>query len=294
MAASLELARKEAQQNVDWYTQQMDKAKVALDAAVGAEASYERANNIVMQDKGIDVESAHLQSLAQQAASPYLPNPPDQQSATSSFQLAAVEAQLVSATKTLGPNNPEVLELKAKQASLSALVARDRANSEAALRRSMEGGAKALENAVNAQQSKVLSHSEVIGRLNQLHQDVELRTAEYKELAQKVSHFRQLASSGDAGITSLGTALTPKEPTFPNYILIIPGALVLGLGVGVLVSLLMELLGRRVRTADDLNLEDDLPLICVISGLEKTRGPIVSRLIGWRNWWPLNRGAVGA
>jgi hypothetical protein len=58
---------------------------------------------------------------------------------------------------------------------------------------------------------------------------------------------------------------------FPNYWLIVPGALVLGLGVGVLISLLMELLGRRVRSVGDLDLPDVAPLICAIPGTPRAR-----------------------
>ena len=294
IAAALDRNHQDALQNVTWYTQQADKAKQALDAAVTAEARYERENGIVMQDKGVDVESAHLESLTQQAAPAYMPSPPDQQTTSSAFQLATVEASLASATKTLGPNNPEVVELRSKQTALATLVARDKANAQAAAARTLEGGARVLEKSVAAQQQKVIAHSEQIGHLNQLHQDVLLRQVEYKTAAEKVSHFREQSTSGDAGITSLGNALTPSAPDFPNYLLIVPGASILGLGVGVLVSLLMELIGRRVRTTEDLGLEKDVPLICVM-GWPKDDTPrrfSFRSLWGVRTFWPTSRGAV--
>ena len=297
IAAALALAHQDAQQNIAWYTQQMNTAKQALDAAVAAEAAYGRANGIVVQDRGVDLDTAHLSSLAQQAAPSFMPNPPDQTTSASSLQLAQVEASLASASKTLGPNNPEVLELKSKQRSLSALVARDQTIARAAEERALSGGAKALDKAVAAQQAKVLAKREQIGHLDQLHQDVELRQAEYKAASEKLSHFRQLASSSDAGITSLGNALTPDAPVFPNYLLIVPGAIILGLGMGVLVSLLLELLGRRVRTADDLAMDEEVPLICIIAGpasnrLAAANGASARR--GWRNWLPPFRGPVRA
>ncbi len=296
VTASLDRAHADANQNVEWYTKQMVKAKQALDDAVKAEADYERANGIVMQDKGVDVESAHLESLTQQAPPAFLPNPPDQQSTSSAFQLATVEGSLASATRTLGPNNPEVVELRSKEVALKALVAKDRANAQAAAQRATEGGAKNLEKSVADQQKKVIAHSEQIGRLNQLHQDVVLRQAEYKATSEKVSHFREQANSGDAGVTPLGNALTPSDPTFPNYFLIAPGGIILGLGVGVLVSLLLELLGRRIRTVEDLDLDDNIPLICVVPWPSR-QGQQNSSVRGWSRlwaWWPSNRGAVRA
>src|SRR5205823_6719021 len=222
-------------------------------------------------------------------------NPPNQETTNSSLQLAQVEASMASASKTLGPNNPEVLELKSKKSSLSALVAHERSVARAAEARALSGGAQELERAVAAQRSKVLAKREQIGHLDELHQDVVLRQTEYKTAAERVSHFRQLAASSDAGITSLGNALTPDTPTFPNYWLIVPGAIVLGLGVGVFVSLLLELLGRRVRTPDDLATEDDLPLICIIAGPASDRradGDATRR--GWRSWLPPFRGIARA
>ena len=294
IAASIDLSHQDAQVIIDWYTDQLRKAKKSLDDAVAAEAAFGRANGLVIDDRGVDVETAHLQALSQQAASPYLPNPPDQGATNSAYQLADTNSQLVSAEKTLGPNNPEVLQLKTKQAALQVLVAKDQANAAAALKRSIEGGAKMLQSAVEAQQQKVLSKSEQIGHLNQLYQDVVAAQTEYKDVSVKLSHFRELANSTTTPIQSMGVALTPKQPTFPNWLLIVPLAIVGGLGVGVFTALLMELLGRRVRTVDDLNLEDDVPLICVIAAKDKEVEQARRRSRGIVIRWPWARGAVNA
>ena len=292
--ASLELDHEDAETNVIWYTEQMNKAKQALDAAEAAEATYEKANGLVMQDNKMDVETAHLQALTMQGAPPYAANPPNQEASASSMQLADVEAQLASASKLLGPNNPEIQQLITKRDALKTLVAQDKANAQASAARADAGGARALASAVQAQQSRVIARSEQIARLNQLHQDVELRRDEYNRMAEKVSHFREVAASREAGITSLGNALTPQSATFPNYLLIVPGAIVLGLGVGVLISLLMELLGRRVRSAADLNFDDEVPLICVVPGVDGLSGRRAPGGPFWRMPWSVNRGAVGA
>ena len=90
----------------------------------------------------------------------------------------------------------------------------------------------------------------------------------------------------------------PFEPTH-NSGQSITGAfegLMIGLGVGVFVSLLLELLGRRVRTADDLATEDDLPLICIIAGPDSNRrvDGDATRRRGWRSWLPPFRGIARA
>ena len=49
------------------------------------------------------------------------------------------------------------------------------------------------------------------------------------------------------------------------------GAFGFGLGFGVLVSLLIELFGRRVRGAEDVTAIIDAPLLAVIAGPRKPR-----------------------
>ena len=66
--------------------------------------------------------------------------------------------------------------------------------------------------------------------------------------------------------------MTPKDPLFPNMLLIIPGSIFLGMAIGVLVALLTELFGRRVRSAEDLQSAFDVPVLAVIGSPVRRRG----------------------
>ena len=88
----------------------------------------------------------------------------------------------------------------------------------------------------------------------------------------------------DTGLTPLDAAVTPKSPIFPNKLLILGGAIALGLGVGVLVALLAELFGRRVRGYEDLASAIDAPLLAIIAGPAKRRRRRLPRLA-----WPRPR-----
>lgn len=72
----------------------------------------------------------------------------------------------------------------------------------------------------------------------------------------------------------LGSAVAPQNPAFPNMPLIVFGSLTLGLGVGVLVGLLMEMFGRRVRGPEDLWAAIDAPLIAVIAAPRVAKGQV--------------------
>ncbi len=64
------MRRQDAERNAEWYEQQAEKAKTALDDAINAETTYERQNGIVMANDKLDVESARLQALTATRRSP--------------------------------------------------------------------------------------------------------------------------------------------------------------------------------------------------------------------------------
>lgn len=271
MDATLETRHEDAERNAVWYEQETAKAKQALDNAVAVVTAYEKENGIVLQDNKMDADNARLQSLSMQSTSMATPFVPPSDSSPTAGQLAQVDAELSVAQKTLGPNNPAMQEMRARREALAAAVGREQANMRALAAHAATSGAQALQREVDAQKSRVIAQGDKIGRLSQLQQDVELRREWYQRTNAKAAEFREQAVSSDIGVTPLGTATTPKAPVFPNYWLIVPGAIFVGLGVGVLVSLLMELLGRRVRSAGDLDLAGLAPLICVIPGPERQK-----------------------
>lgn len=269
--ATLEQRHEDAERNAVWYEQQTAKAKQALDQSVAEVTAYEKQNGVVLQDNKMDADSARLQALSMQSGMTMTPFVPTANSSPTAAQLAQVDGELSVAQKTLGPNNPAMLELRAKRAALAEAVAKETSNMRAMAAHASEGGAQALQREVESQKSRVIAQGDKIGRLSQLQQDVELRREWYQRTNAKAAEFREQSVSADAGVTPLGSATTPKEPAFPNYLLIVPGAIILGLGVGVLISLLMELFGRRVRSVGDLDLAGPAPLICIIPGVERQR-----------------------
>lgn len=76
--------------------------------------------------------------------------------------------------------------------------------------------------------------------------------------------FRQQAAITDAGLTALGNATVPAAPAFPNKLLIFGGCLGLGMIMGTLLSLLIELLNRRVRGREDIMDALGVPLLAVL------------------------------
>jgi uncharacterized protein involved in exopolysaccharide biosynthesis len=273
--------REDAERNAQWYEQQAAKARVALDQAVNTETTYERENGVVMANDKIDAESARMLALTASggvpSAAPYIAQP----AGAADMELAQIDSQIAASAKILGPNNPEMQALRTRRASVAAVVNQQKAAARAAAS-GVDAGRGAYENAIAAQKSKLIAESPKIGQLTQLQNDVNLRRDELEKLSEKAAQYRQEALVSEAGITPIGPATTPKAASFPNYLLIIPGAIVLGGGLGVMVALLMELLARRVRGVEDLSSLNDLPIVGVIaaprSAPEKRRRSWMPRL----------------
>ena len=274
---SLLTRREDAERSAEWYEQQAAKAKADLDQAVDVETAYEKANGVVMANDKVDADTARFQTLA--ATGGVSTATPVMSASTSSadMELAQVDAQITATSKVLGPNNPEMQALRSRRASLALVAAQEKASARAAAS-GANAGAGALERALASQKSKIIADSPKIGRLTELQNDVNLRRDELSKLSAKVAQFREEALVSDAGMTPLGPPSTPKAPSFPNYTLIIPGSIVLGGGLGVMVALLMELLGRRVRGVEDLAALQDLPVVGVVSA---PRSPSRQRVRTW-------------
>jgi succinoglycan biosynthesis transport protein ExoP len=252
-----------AQQTAEFYEGELKKLRAKLDDAVTAEAAYERANGLVMANDKQDVDSERLQALASAGAPLVLPPPLADAAKSSELDLATVNGQITSASKTLGPNNPQMQELMRRKADLEKLVVKDESAVRAANGAAAAGSGNS-ERQLAAQKSRVLASSDKIGHLETLHQDVADRRNDYQTAALKFATFRAQADQTSSESFTPLPAETPSKPLFPNWLLEIPGAIVLGLGIGGLTALLMELLNRRVRVAEDLDQALDVPVVGVI------------------------------
>ncbi len=267
--ASLAFRRDDANRNAEWFSAQAEKALAALNEADKAKSDYERTNGIVMADDKTDIDSARLRALTGQAGtSAPAASVTAPVSSAASVQLAQIDAQIAQQSQILGPNHPELQDLRNKRASIAALVAQDQRTQRASAGASASAAAAgmgALDRAVATQKARVLAQSDKIQRLNQLQAEVDLRRDQYNKTASRVAELRQEGAIADVGLQPLGSAVVPQSPSFPNIPLIIVGSLGLGMATGILISLLMEMLRRRVRGVEDLQTFFDIPLLAVIA-----------------------------
>lgn len=259
---SLQSRRESASRTADWYRDQTDKALRLLTTAEKTRSEYAKANGIVLQPGNIDLESAKLAALSQQSAIPMasmaaLAPPP-----AGSLQLDQINQQIAQAGATLGPNHPVFQALQRQRAIVEAEVSRQRASAQPG---SLGGVSSAqIESAYQMQKSRVVAQRDQIDKLNQIQRDIDLKREQYLKAAQRAAELRLEADVGETALTPLGAATVPESPSFPNIPLIIVGSIALGAGLGIAIAVLVEMLGRRVRSDDDLETAAKAPVFAIV------------------------------
>ena len=265
VATTLQSRQEAARRNADWYDAQAQKAKDSLFAAEQAKSSYERDNGILLQDDKTDLDSSRLAALAAQASAP-VPStagfiaPPSQ----TAVQLSEIDAQLVQASKIFGPNHPQLLELRRKREVVAKMVVDERA-SQGSMLNAPANQQRVTQGLLETQKAKVLGERDKVERVRLLQDDVNIRRGEYNKAAARAAELRQEAEVSESGVTLLGSAVTPQSPIFPQKLLLIGVALGGGLAFGVIISLILELFGRRIRSSEDLLIAIKAPVLAVVS-----------------------------
>lgn len=258
---SLEARREAASRTADWYREQTDKALRLLTTAEADRSKYAKDHGIVLQPGNMDLESAKLAALSSASAIPF-GGLGGQAPPQSTIALDQVNQQIAQAASTLGPNHPVFQALQRQKAVLEAELARQQGK---ALGIASPGSSTAqIQGAFEAQKSRVMAQRDEIDQLNQMQREIDLKRDQYLRAAQRAAELRMEADVAETGLTPLGSATTPTAPSFPNIPLIIVGSIALGGAIGVLLALLVELMGRRVRSDDDLEGAAGAPVFAIV------------------------------
>jgi len=268
MDYTLAARRQDAAKSAQWFSTQAEAARKSAEEAQLAKAAYERANGIVMQGDQAgtqqDTESARLQALVGAAASApaAAASTAVTVSSASSLQLAQIDAALAQNAEKLGPNHPQMQQLRAQRALVASVVAKEQAAARAGPSNTAMMGVIARE--LQDQKTRVISQRDKIERLRQLQSEVDLRREQYKKTAERAADLMLESGVADSGMSQIGVVVTPTKPAFPNKLLILGGALGLGAGLGLVLAVLVELLNRRVRGVEDLDFGGGLECLAVV------------------------------
>ncbi|MCT2398407.1 Wzz/FepE/Etk N-terminal domain-containing protein [Novosphingobium mangrovi (ex Huang et al. 2023)] len=266
---SIAFRQEGAERNSEWFRQQADKVAAELTKAENAKTAFEKETGVVLQDDYSDPQTERLKALSNQVPV-QMPGAAALVSTPSSAQLAQVDAQIASMSQTLGPNHPQMVALKQQRQALATAAAQERAAAIAASRAASATG-PSLTSQVASQQAKVLAQRGNVDQLRKMQARIDVLRDQYNKTMQRASELSLEAASRESGVTLLGNAVAPESPSSPNIPLILVGAIAAGIGLGFVAAIAAELLKRRVRSIDDLAV-DEVPVIGRIVSSEPAEG----------------------
>ena len=255
------LKQASAQKSADWFSNQTRKLRAELTAAEKRKADYERENGVVINPDLTDSESTRLAAMSGLQDPPTMPTISMPVSSPSQAQLAQIDASIQNAMRTLGPNHPTIIALRQQRAVIAAQAARELAAGRSG---PVGGGGPSAASRIEAQRAKVLAQRGKVSEAQQLAIDVSVLRDQVQNAAKRTAELQQEAESDETGLSFLGSAVAPSSPSFPKIPLLVLGAIALGISLGAGLSILVELLFRKVRGPADLEIPG-VPLLGMAS-----------------------------
>ncbi|MGC6401638.1 GumC family protein [Sphingomonas sp. FW199] len=267
----LAFKRNEAASDARWLRVQSETLKKDLAAAEERRSAFEKRHNIILPDGNTDLETERLRALSASAAVPQVAAPQIPRGPTpSQVQLGQVDAQLASMAETLGPNHPQVQALQRQRAALASAASR-----EQAMAATPAQGTVNVQGMINAQAQKVLSQRGLIGEAQRLAGDVAILKDQLSKMSTRAAEFELLSKGTDAGVSALGNVVAPESPLSLLWLILPLAGVLVGLIIGLIAAVAIELMWRRVRGAEDLSALPNLPVLGALTARPARRG------MGW-------------
>lgn len=294
---NIELRVDPARQAARWFGEQGKAGRESLEAAQTRLSEFQQQKGIVIRDDQVDTEMAKLRDLSTQLT--VLQNETreafsKQQSGSSALpevmqstlvqtlrgDIARQEAKLQETAANLGKAHPQYQRMEAEIAALKQQLetaTKTVASGFAASGNVGRAREAALQSAIAAQKKKILQLRTERDQLAVLQRDVDAAQTAYDSVTRRYNQTNLESQLTQTNVSVLNPAVEPTEPSSPNFkkniaITVLFGFLLAGGG-----AFLLEMIDRRVRSAEDLAEMLQLPVLAVI---ERPRPP--SRLLMWR------------
>ncbi|UCV17245.1 chain length determinant protein EpsF [Ferribacterium limneticum] len=305
---SIEMRVEPARQYSAWFEERQKGLRAALEKAQSRLSAYQQEKGIVVtDDRMMDNETARLNDLTMQLSAAQAQRADAssrQKSGTSELSLevlqnpliqglkaeiARAESQLSQIGSNFGKNHPQVQQLEAQ-------IVEQRQQLREEIGRISGGAAVAnkfgavkqdeLKKAIEEQKKRVLDLRSQRDELSVLVNDVETARRAYEAVGQRMTQSNLEGQSQQTNVLVLSPATEPTQHSRPKVFLNVLVSIFLGTLLGVGAALVLELSQRRIRSAEDLSLALDLPVLAELdSALPKAKR-------GFRFWAknPVDRG----
>ncbi|HZE90516.1 MAG TPA: chain length determinant protein EpsF [Rhizobacter sp.] len=299
MDVSVELRVEPAKQSAAFLDTQSKVLRTNLEQSQAKLSKYQQDKGIVVSDERVNQENQRLNELMAQLTLAQAANvdassrqinsggdsSPDvlQSSAVQSLksQLAAAETKLSEISSVVGVNHPQRIQLTAQitelKQQLASEVRRVSGGSSVASRATSQK-VNELRALAEVQKRQVLSLRSERDQISVLQRDVETAQRAYESVSQRVNQLNLEGQNNQANVRILSPATEPSDPTRSKVMLFIIASLIGGLVLGAGAAIGLELLDRRVRSVDDMDVMDGVPVIGILRP-EGSKQPVFRRLM---------------
>lgn len=283
---SVELRVGPAREFASFFDERLKTLRDDLDAAQVKLSSFQQKRGLLVSSERVDQEFARLNALEVALASALADSADTssrqrnagtetsvdvQQSAavqTLRGELGRAETRMVEVSANFGSSHPVRIELENRIAELKSQITAEMrrvSGTTATVNRIASQRIGELRSMVENQKRNVLSLRSQRDEAGALLREVETAQRAFDAVAQRRTQLANESQAEQAAARVLSQATEPlshSKPNIPKYLAV---AAVLGLLAGLAVAFLLEMIDRRVRSAEDLLNMDGVPVLGVMS-----------------------------
>ncbi|HEY0647311.1 hypothetical protein [Phenylobacterium sp.] len=272
--------RRAAEEQGQRLATRIEAAKATLAQLEDMQNRYEDETGLTISERGRDEEAAKLEDMLRVDRMPVVVKPSGP--GVAGILLRQLDGEIAEASTTLGVNHPRLIGLRQRRIALQAQVEANasRASSSAQVVAQNERIAAAM---VEQQMSKVLAAREPTLRLRLMQDEINRLRQDINKMTESLVASRTLSGADISTTKPIGPPVAEKTPVFPNKLLILGGSAGLGLLAGCLLAILIELMGRRIRAARDLEAATGAPVLVGLPDYRRAlrkrrRGPVPAQI----------------
>ena len=183
------------------------------------------------------------------------------------LDVARLDAKLQESNTNLGKNHPQTQRIESELASLKSKLASEIRQINTSIGTSYQVGKHRegeLLESLEAQKKHVLELTKQHDAISVLKKDVELAQRSFEVASLRSNQVRLESQAVQTNIAVLNPAAVPTESSSPKILLNLMISFFLGILLSVGVAMLVELVNRRVYSAEDLLTALDLPVLAII------------------------------
>lgn len=283
---TVELRVGPAREFAGFFDERLKALRDELDAAQAKLSSFQQKRGIVVSSERVDQESARLNALEGALALAIAEsadttsrqrNAGTETSVDVSLsaavqalrsELARAETRLVEVSGTYGSNHPARIELETRIAELKQQITAEMrrvSGTTATVNRIASQKIGELRSLVDTQKRTVLGLRVQRDEAGGLLREVETAQRAFDTVAQRRTQLANESQAEQAAARVLSLATEPLTHSKPNIPRNLAAAAIVGLLGGLALAFLLELVDRRVRSADDLIDPEGVPVLGVMS-----------------------------